>query len=396
MMLSASIPARADFSVRPFVSEELLVNDNRRVRAAGGPTVIGSLSTAQLALNYSRPTWFATAIPRAKISRFTEDSSLNSEDYLLIGATEKRFEYLTIALNTQASSVSALTTELADIGLVLENKQQNRFSISPRVTYFATPTLQLGFSLNYVDVEFQNAENTALIDYSSYSFGPDVQYQFSENISFNSNFSVSEFKTPDTQRKTFSKSVNVGATYRYSEKLFVSASLGGRFNNIEQGFQALVPNPDFPNGPVFVIQDLKQEDTTKGILANVLVERTIERGTVSASYSRFVSPASIGIQQVNEEWGLNFEYEMSPRWTSEMEFEFANLKADGDDRTDQNERIRLRLKTVYAFSRNWYFDAGYTLRRVKFMSGGTQSSGSKAKSNEVFIALRYQGDNLRF
>ena len=93
--------ARADsiFTFKPTLDSRQLANDNRRMRTEGATGIFASITNFRLPTNWEAERSEINIRPTFRLSRYTNETAFNAEDYFVSADGEHRFENTTIGLN---------------------------------------------------------------------------------------------------------------------------------------------------------------------------------------------------------------------------------------------------------------------------------------------------------
>ena len=384
-------PAGADLTFYPFASEEIRINDNRRLQRDGEKTVYGSVTELQLLTEYRRPKWRASVRPITRFYQFTNDDTLNREDYIVDFFANRNFERQEVGINLTLSSVSTLTTELVELGRQVSNTQQNRISVAPYYSFFLTPKIETRLSASFADAEFKDGEDSFLVDFESAGLSGSVTYFWRENWQWFGSISRSYFDTPQIERTTNAWQFLVGSAYALNETTSLSVSAGQSFSDIKQQTQQIevVPSPLFPNLFILQVVERDAEDSVSGLLVDATLEKQFETSELSIGYSRSIIPTSAGVRQLRDELVVDWDKQFSERIIWKNDFRLLRLSAETEIDEVQTENFYLSTRGIYSLSKFLFLEAGFIHRIVKPGTGGS------VDSNQVFLTIRYQGDKFK-
>ena len=186
----------AELTIAPSIAPSTYFDDNRRVRAEGSPSLVASVMDAGFEAIYTRPTYRLTLAPDVRITRHTDQTELDSEDYFVALGAEKYFERHQFAGAFNFERESSATTELNDSGRIDIAVARTTLGINSSWSYLLSDQVTLTASGGYADVSFEEAEGNNLTDYTFSNAGLNLRYRFSDRTDWLVNTSLTAFDTP--------------------------------------------------------------------------------------------------------------------------------------------------------------------------------------------------------
>ncbi len=378
--------AEAELTVKPEVSTRAYYDNNPRVRVDPPTEVFATINEVGAATIYSRPTYNVSLAPKFRLSRYTEETELDSEDYFVTLAADKVFERHQLSSEFNYSREASFTTEQTDSDRFNVNVPRTSFFLNSSWLYAVTDQLNLTLIGNAIDVSFEDAPAGRLIDYSQFSLGSFLSYSISDRTNLVATLNVSEFKTPQIGSETLSYAFQIGFEKQFYESLHASFRIGHNISYI--GFQSTQTQiiSQFP--PQFATTVMSERRRSSGEIIDLRVEKEFERANVSFEWSRSFSPSSDGSRQQRQEVDGYGRYRISQYLDAALQVQYRESSQEGQVnfvRPNNRDVIMVRGRLIYRISRYLQGEFGIQYRQVNRTSSGTNSD-----SERLFLALRYR------
>lgn len=368
-----------DLSIRPFF------DNNPRVRVEDPQEVIGVINEAKFAGLYRRPTYEISVTPKFRLSRYTEETELDSEDYFIEAIAQKFFERSQFATEFNFEREASISTELNDSGIFNVNLPRTTYSIESSWTFNVTDTLNFSVSGNALDVTFKEDVRSAFVDYQQYGAGPNLTYALSDRTSIFASLYTSIFKTPATNSETQSYSFQFGFEHQFYESLRAAFRIGHNISTIDflAAQTTLVSLAPFRVQTTF----FDESERSSGEIVNVSLTKTFERASFELEWDRSFSPSSQGARQETDSVEGFFRYRVSRFVYADLRGSFRQRKQEGQANTrrlSDLDVLRIDARILYRWTPEIQAEFGFRHLRHERPSIGTE-----ADSQRVFIFLRY-------
>ena len=282
--------AYAEIIIKPEVGTRGGFDTNPRVRVTSPDEVLVSKSEAQLAATYTRPTYNISLRPKFRLSRYTEQTELDSEDYFVKLAGLKALERQQYSGEFNYEREASFTTEQIDSGNFNVNVPRTTFSLNGTWQYSLTSKLNLSLSGNAQDVSFEEDPRSTLVGYEYYGFGTTLSYATSDRTSWLLSLSPSIFKTPQTGGETTSYAYQFGFQHRFDDSLDASFRIGHnishqKFKTARAQIISFVPL-------LFSTSIVNETSRSAGEIIDLRIDKRFTRSDMSFEWNRSFSPSS--------------------------------------------------------------------------------------------------------
>lgn len=383
--------ARAELTIAPSFSPELYVDDNRRQRESNPTSVIASINEVKLNAEYRQETYSVNLEPKARVSRYTQESILNSDDYFVALDAQKFWSRTQAQMSFDYENESTITTELFDSGRFDNNIRRESIALNGLVSHGISPSLVGSFSAGISDVSFEETQGGNFSDFRSYFARADLSYSLGPRTTLIPALGYSLFKTPDAGGETRSYTFELGISHELDDTLDVFVSAGPSVSHIdsfttEQFIVSLNP---------FVIGTRRVETETRGSgeVVRAVVNKRFERALVNVEWNRSFAPSSQGARQRLEIVRSRAEY----RFTEELKAKaFFIYRSRTQEATPgalfrDLDIIQTSAALEYRLSKTQTVELGYRFRNQSEPGGGFS-----ANSNRIFLTYRFDGEAFAF
>ncbi len=389
-LLMASHASWADWSIQPKISNFSRVNDNR-ILEKRPETRFANITDIGAPIEFDNSDYSLVARPNVRVSRYTGSRMLDSDDVFFNLDAQRKLAAGMYGIQFGYERATTLTTELQDSGIVDTNIFRTSFNVSPYWSRQITERSLLRLTAGFSDVSFdKQGNNNNFSAFRQFSAGPELTYDFTDQLQLFSSANLSRFELPGSGDTTDSLAVQGGVIYSYSETLKGRAIFGWNFSTINFS----TPVFTIVNGQLVVTQ-VPQEATSDGDLVTFELEKIWSRGFTSrVSWNRRFSPSSQGSRQFREEVQGGGQYQLSERTT-------LNLAVNYSSQTQESELItggvfgieQVAIEGIARYTLTQDFSIQMGVRRLMQTIAST---GNSASSNEIFVGLNYNGNSLRY
>lgn len=385
--------AQAYLVIKPTLTTTNSYGDNPRLRGEElANALVFTKNDVIFDSTYVRPTYELGLRPRFRLSRYTEETELNSEEYFVSSFANKLFERHQLGVAFDYRREATFFTELEDSGILDINLFRTSLDGQVNWSYLLSDKVTLSFNSYVSDVAFEEDPRSSFVDYFLYGTGASVNYKVSESTSFWAIFNRSSFKTPQISSETESYSLQLGFDHELTETTYVSFRIGKNISHLESKrsqFVLLSQNP-LVIGNVIV----DEEDNASGDIAQLTVEKKFSRAELKMQWDRRFSPSSQGARQELEEVQGDLRYRLTQfiditggvRYRTRIQEGALSTLRLGD-----LEIFTYNASLIYRLSPTLRTEIGYKYREQTRLGQGTSTEGHRA-----FVQLRYSPSAMRF
>lgn len=251
-----------------------------------------------------------------------------------------------------------------DTGLVFTNDERELFRVEPRFDYGLSERLSFGARASYLDVSYDEAVSSFLVDYSDIRVGGFLKRDWTQRTQAYVGVNVRRFENKASDADFDGLGADIGIESRLSQTTRLRAEIG--YEDTE-------------------LTSTGESDSS--VVGNLSLVRNLETMTLLAQYRRNVSASGSG--RVTERDSLNFNVykDFTQRVSGGLGVRFHQSDSVGDQTTPARERdfLQFRAQIEVAMSRSVSLEADYryaTVDRSEFE--GT------ADSNRVMLWLVYR------
>ncbi len=381
LALAAIVPTvgayAAEWSVESSADLTGQFDDNIRLSATDKQSVFGAIFQPRVNVRRRSPIWDLNFKADLRIARYTEDSTLNSEDPRLLLDSRYRTQRGEFQLDGEASRTSTLITEEADTGNFTTTTERNLFRLAPSWSYRVTELDTISIGAGWTEAIF---ESDALNDYRNLAANVGWARQVTEADVVSVNFIADRFESMaavDLQSTAFT--ALAGWEHTFSERLTTSVAAGPQYFMTD----VLVPGGGLQT----------EEDSTVGYRINASVDyRLSELTTVGASVDHQIEPTSSGSPLQRNRFEVNARHQFQPRLSSSLRIFFQQDSNPTDDVTVDRDRnyISVEPRLTWALAQNWDLTGSYRFRTQE------TDSADRAYSNAVFVTVTYRPESWTF
>ncbi|MEM7172633.1 MAG: outer membrane beta-barrel protein [Pseudomonadota bacterium] len=350
-------------------------DDNIRLDPDNNEDVFGVIVAPVLDLHGRGQNWDVIFTTDLALGRYTEDSSLDSEDVRFLLDTSYRTQRNEFGLNAEASRVSTLYTESTDSGDFDANADRDLFSFEPYWSHQLSERDFLNFGGGYTIANFDTDELEDFEQfYGTAGYARKVTQADLVSLNLSAVGFISKQEDPvnvDLDSQLYS--VTVGWERDFSERLRTNLVVGPRYYTTEQ----VGPGPGNP------IVD----DDSFGFIFEAEVEYDLdERTTMSLLARHDVDPTSGGTPVQRNAVEFDASHQFLPRWFGGLNlyFQVDDDPNGGSDSNQDRNFLSVEPQITYQVLQELDLQASYRFRTQK------EDSEDRAYSNAVFVSLIYR------
>lgn len=387
--IGLGVPSHAaEFTYSPLARAVMRLDDNIRGSSVDQESAWGFDVGGGVLLKAQTEALKSELTPRFNVRRFIVGDDLDTEEYSVNANNDWLQERYALGLDVSYARDSTLTAEATDSGRRNDVKDRDTVALSPSASWYVTDRLTATGTFFFTDVAYLDAANTGLVDYDYMQASTGASYLWRENAQVFASFFVSQFRTPDLDGKTLSFGGQTGMTWRWSETLETTGSLGWIASDIEFVQQELAIAVD--PLPRVVVLDVPSEASASGPIAAVSIRKEFETVEAKFDYTRQVSPSGRGSQSTADRIALNLKKRLSDRLSLLFDglHEIRTAEGDLQIRDLNRDYSELRGTVRYRVTRELVALASYRFGHRQSTSG---TSDNTADSNSVFLTLVLTG-----
>ncbi len=316
------------------------------------------------------------------LNRYSSDFNLDSEDInIKLNSNYEATENLSFALNGNYKRDTTLTSELDEngTGLIQNNLDREQWAVTPVLTYSFSETQFFQASYTHNEVNYEESTSNQFFDFTTDILSLSFSQQWTESLRNFISVSAMSFLVPELRRETTEYSVNAGVDYQISPTWSTSLTIGRRFTNIE-----------ITSTNILTLQEVMTSVDTEGMVFSFSLNKQLETGHASASYSRSTSAQGNGQQRLVDSFNFSYRHQATER----LDFSLRggiNITSNSGGQTNVDERMYYSVTP----SAQWHFNhrasvsIGYRYRTQEF-----ERQSESAESHSVFVNFNYQWDKL--
>ncbi|MGW8310073.1 MAG: hypothetical protein ACWGNB_03315 [Thiogranum sp.] len=382
-----ALVSAAEWSAEPTLNFEAGYDDNIRMSTDDKvSSAFGTLSPRAL-FSVKTPNSGASGSARFDFRRYEDDSNLDDNNsYFDLDLYHNR-ERSRLGLGLGFTRDTTLDSQLEATGLVFDRVRRQRIDARPNWTWGLDERTQLGISYTYSDVEYKNAGGTGLVNFSLNSGQLFLNRAVNERTS--ASLSLSSTRSDnDNDVKSTNTTIRGGGSYRFSETLSTSLSVGLRYTEVDFSQTTLIPVfiPGNPT-PIGFLQN--QRDVSKsdsGYVFSGSLTKTFLRGEVTLSASHDISNDINGTPLKVSRLGLSNLYRFSETLSGRLLLGLYNTESgNGIGQTINRNYYTVTPSMSWNFAQFWSLSGSYRYRLQTF-----DNSSDDAIGNAVYLTLIYR------
>lgn len=374
----------AEWVAEPSVQLRGEYNDNVRLTTADHDKSWAAKIDPRLHLARRTELWELGANARLLATRYTGERNLDTADQFLDANLRRRFLRGSFDASAAYTRDTTLQNEFLDQDTGLVTNEIDRTSRNLRLggQGMLSERTSLEASVDYRTVDYEADSQGSLIDYDYLTPTLQLVHQLNAKTQM---FGVlsharADYDTAEQESKT--DSLQIGANYAFTETWTLSGSVGSRRTRTSSLVRDVVSSPNFP---FFEVVLVSRDSSTTGLVYNLSLNRELERGDISLSASRAVTPSSTGTETDTTSVRLEGNHRLTPKLSVRMAASYLQSESVGGTRTLADaDRYRLSPGLRWRLDEDLTLSAGYHYTRVE-----REFAAGEADSNAVYLGLGY-------
>lgn len=278
-----------------------------------------------------------------------------------------------------------------------DHTERKTASVSPSVRWYMSESSVIIFSLESLDVKYDEVTNLNYQDYDYDSAKFVAYWQLTENQQIGFTSSYSEYDSPNANFSYNQAVIQFDYVYSINQVSNLSFSLGGRRLdsllvdgqlvgcNFPGEYEAFGSCP-FSNDPI--LADLENEDD--GTVVNFSYTSKTETTVHAFTAGRTVIPSSFGGAQEQRNATYKLNVRNTERLTMYLILDASDRETiNGVNSTGDRTRYRIEPSVTYKLDRNWDLDFVY-----RYIDQNITDSNIDSSSNAIFINLKLHWPKL--
>ncbi len=379
LLMITSNSSAAEMSIDPTLNMQLILDDNIRLSADRELQVAGTSVRAGFNAAYRSPKLTITLDPKLQSTRYSEEVGLEGDNYY----TDAAIQYahspsLSLALDTSFRDEAIGVEEVNVLGSSFSETRKEALSATPAISYRLAENLNLQLSYIVQDVNFDEAESTALNDFDYQQITFSSNYIISDQTALTATFYRSVFTVPETGFETTNKAFQFGLDYNFSPTLSMTLSAGIIKSDIEFLVATLF-------GPAIGTESISGE------LIDFSLSKTYETVELDVGYERSVTPGAVGEQNLRDDFRFNLGKRFSDKFSGTLNLNYYENRSQSQivNLNNQFNFLQFGASLNYRFERNFNIVGRYYYREVENIV-----TNEKADSNSVSLELNYDFDTM--
>lgn len=335
--------------------------------------------------------WGGRVIGAVHLRRYPGLSELNRNDNSVNVFSHYDTQRLSWQLDgsyAQRSLLGETRPQGVQTGLVQFQSQVATGTASPSLTWQITPTDLLQFAYTFQNTSYQDAALLGLSNFRYQSGAVTYQHDFSPRLQVFGTPSYSMFEVPASGFQSRTAGLQLGITRLFSPTLSATVAVGGRRTQA-QGVQTV------PLGYIIYFGQLipigfKSVDVTSlstGITVNASVTKRLERGSLSASFTRALSPSGLGGEVETNVLKLDLKRPFTPRLAGFVSLHLLRARSVGTSVSTAGDHDWARFSPGLRW--RWTRRASVALTYA-FSWTRNSASGQIAHDNVIYLTLSYR------
>ncbi len=366
----------ADWALTPAVSMNIINDDNLFLATQNKTSTWESEMGVSLGLSRKMENNSLELTQRVVGRHYDYQPALDRND----GYTSLQYGYnaerCSLDVKGTYARESTLTSELADTGIVQVVRKVTQSTISPQFSYQMTPRSTLKLIYDSLDKSY-DALVTEFSPYKTQAGSVNYTYALDETLQLQANATRSDVDIPDgaygypgLSLQTKTDNFQLGFTYTYAEDINMSVLYGKRSSHDEIKYLGYLLFP---------------ATNSNGSTYNIVLSRTLTRGTVRLQLTRDYSPAGTGVVYETDNATLGMQYSFDERNSINLDVTYLNQKP-GASSYSAVQRTYYSFQPGYTWqvAENWSLHAYYRYVHQKY-----DISADAAESNSVSLSMAY-------
>ena len=252
----------------------------------------------------------------------------------------------------------------SDVGLIQADVTRNWRGLRPSWTRAVSERSSVQLSYDYMDVAFDNAAGTGLVDYTDQSLALTYSLNINPRDSFDITTSNSRYRASSIDNSTDTSRLLFGFSRKFSETSHGSLAVGA--SKTRQEFASTV-------------------DRSSGFVLEASAREVSDITELDGTISHDVSPSGIGQSVQSDELRLRWFRGLAPKLGFSLRaIILKNKVLNGSDPTVDRRYYEIEPSFDYQWMPQWSFRTAYLYRYQKFDADPTS-----AASNTVYVGVAY-------
>ena len=366
-MAGALLPmgaSAADWHLNGSVTEEFTYDDNFRLDATGEETLWGFNTRPRLGLETHSPRTDLFMNGALNYGYFPDRTDENSFDQQGDVSLQHRSERTTLSVGGNVRRATTRTTEDEDTGRNYSDAVRIGLGGNASMSYALTERAGAGIQGG---ASYTTYDTTELSDYRTYSAGPFVTYQVTEQDSVRLGGSYTRYDRLsglDYESDLFVG--NATWTHVFHPQWTMSVRGGGNYTTSDEE----------------VTSGVTTSEDKAGFDAGVSLTYSEERGSITGSFDHFVVPSGTGRLERRNALSLNVSYNATPLISFGLGTSFIQQDGATGDEEDRNF-VSAQPSVSYHFLPDWTARVAYRFRTQ------TLDEGERAYSNGGLASITW-------
>lgn len=384
LLLSVSSAHSAEWKIDPTLRLRTGYDDNIFLRIKDKVSSAEASFSPSAIFSVATPTSGVSGDVRFDFRRYEADSNLDDNNSRIEVSSFHNLERTRLGLDLNFIKDTTLDSQLDTTGLAVGRVRRQSISASPNWRYNFNERTSLNASYNYNDVEYKNSGGTGFVNFTVNSAQASLIHVVNERAT--ASFTLSRSSSDnDNDVESTNTNIQASSTYRFSQTLSASLSVGAR--RTETDFSQTSQVPIFV-GDTIIFVPLTQDisNSSSGFTFSSKIAKTFLRGQTALSASRNISNDINGRPIETTRLGSTSQYRFSDTLST-------SLKLDAYNSTSENNIGQGLDRNYYTatpefgwkFRKFWRLSGSYRYRLQTF-----DSSSGEAKQNAAYLTLTYQ------
>jgi hypothetical protein len=315
------------------------------------------------------------------------NTAFNATDRFVLLRATRRFDRDQLDLPVDYRRESTQASQLAATGINVGRTQVGTLSLGPQWTRSLTEKLSSSASASYVQARYDPSTGAKLTDYTTYGATLGLKYSVSERTTTGLSLAYSKFDTSPFTSRSDSWTLSGNGSYRLSERLTGSMSLGIQRVRTDQAQQALICPADpllcqLGLVPYIPAGTVGKSTETKFPFSLSLQWDMSEVESLSASASQQVNPLGTGTVVSSTQFIAAYNRALSPRLQLSVSTNYTiSSLLDG---ANLGYYFTVSPVLSWQIDQAWSAGAGYSFSRTAY-----SYTPIRADANVVFVSVSY-------
>lgn len=403
--LTAGAANAAEWVAEPSVNLRGQYDDNFRLTNDPHDSVWGTILDPRLKLSRRSELWELSATGRVRGAHYTGQDGLNTVDNFFDLAAERSLERGSLTASGSLINDTTLQNEYLDFDTGLTVRQIDRTRQTARLSgeYKFTEATWVEASANYNTVEYEDASNSGLSDYTYWTPSVQVVHQLDEQWQvfgvLSRTASDYDLSAPQSSEST-TDSLSLGGSYDLTETWNITASVGNRRTETDSEIlRYAVPDNVIPDCqddgginlgggiiiPCPIILEAIHSEST-GLVYDASLTREFETGSLRLSGSQSVMPSSNATDYESTRISLDGTYRFSAKLSAALAVSYyQSTTVEETTGSSETNRYRISPSLAWNLDRSLVLNTGYIYTQVERGGGGDNT----VDNNAVFVGLGY-------